>query len=126
MRAALSLLIIIYQIVSPYTKSPFHSVLKQNYIQSLRVLLNIIPGSVASLWGMRDDLFCGISRLVAFYKASDRSDACGLLSIPVLTGDKLGATKDRNLRSFYVSVSHAEGGAHVISGPAWGLPAGCS
>src|SRR5580700_973303 len=49
-----------------------------------------------------------------------------MLSIPILTSDKPGATKDRNLRSFYVSVSHAEGGAYVISGPVWGLPSRCS
>jgi hypothetical protein len=62
----------INQTVNSFDESSFHSVLKQNYIQSQGVLLNIILGSVAGHLGMRDDLFYKMSRLVAFYY-SERS-----------------------------------------------------
>src|SRR5580698_978291 len=126
MRPAFSILMYIYQSDNPCDDSPFHILLEQNYIQSLRVLLNITSCSANGLLGMRNDLFCEASRLSAFYRSERPVNACGMLSIFILTGGKPGATKDRNLRSFYVSVSHAKGGAYVISGPAWGLPSGCS
>jgi len=65
----------IYHIVTSCTDSPIHTLLKQNYIQSLRVLLNITLGSIDGLLGIWDDLFYKLSRPVAFY-CNERSVQC--------------------------------------------------